>query len=61
MDIRYLVDATRPTQQEELHFYTDIIDILITWFIDSTSEFSTGTVWKLLISLNEVPYIMTIK
>ena len=51
---RYQLDSLHPTKQDELKFYTDVVGVLITWFLDNMPEYSTGTVWKQLVSLNEV-------
>jgi len=50
---RYEADTKKSTQQRELTFYTDLIAVIVKWFTETVSEDSTGSVWKLIVSLHE--------
>lgn len=50
---RYELDSNHPTEKDEVKFYSEIIQIFMKWFYDAITETSSGTVWKLLVALQE--------
>lgn len=50
---RYELDSIKPTEKQELLFYSELIGIFMQWFYDTMTEASSGTVWKQLVSLQE--------
>ena len=57
---RYESNIEDSTQQRELTFYSELIEKIIDWSTDAVSEESTGNVWKLIVSMNEVRYYTSI-
>ncbi|XP_062592346.1 uncharacterized protein LOC134253775 [Saccostrea cucullata] len=51
---RYQLDLYNRTSKEEILFYTDVIDIFITWLYDAVSEARSGSIWKTLVAYQEI-------
>ena len=51
---RYQLDLYNRTAKEELFFYTDVIEVFITWLYDSVSEARSGSIWKTLVAYQEI-------
>lgn len=51
---RYQLDLYNRTAKEELFFYTDVIDVFITWLYDAVSEARSGAIWKTLVAYQEI-------
>ncbi|XP_062573854.1 uncharacterized protein LOC134235721 [Saccostrea cucullata] len=51
---RYQLDLYNRTVKEEMLFYTDVIDIFITWLYDAVSEARSGSIWKTLVAYQEI-------
>lgn len=51
---RYQLDLYNRTAKEELFFYTDVIEVFITWLYDAVSEARSGAIWKTLVAYQEI-------
>ncbi|KAK3099718.1 hypothetical protein FSP39_008541 [Pinctada imbricata] len=51
---RYQLDTTTRTAQDEIIFYTDLIEIFIGWLYDAISEARSGSIWKSLVAYQEI-------
>ena len=51
---RYTLDTSKPTVTEELDFYSNLMREFMQWFYDAIMEARSGTVWKDLVSLQEI-------
>ena len=51
---RYTLDTEIPTVTEELDFYSNLMREFMQWFYDAIMEANSGTVWKDLVSLQEI-------
>ena len=51
---RYTLDTSKPTVTQELDFYSNMMREFMQWFYDAIMEARSGTVWKDLVSLQEI-------
>lgn len=50
---RYELDGSHPSEKSELAFYTELIDVFMQWFFEAIKAANTGSIWKLLVTLQE--------
>ncbi|KAJ8318377.1 hypothetical protein KUTeg_003468 [Tegillarca granosa] len=51
---RYELDLKQPTTKEEILFYTEAIDVFITWIYEAISEAQSGAIWRSLVAYQEI-------